>query len=123
MNTVSVRISNDLIEAARREAAVFTRTLSGQIEHWVKLGRVAESAPGFTAERMRAALMGQMDADELNAAEREIYEDMAGEALSSPLPAEREFFDALGREGGAVGLDGNGRLVRGLPGGGVKAIE
>ncbi|MDR0716521.1 MAG: ParD-like family protein [Azoarcus sp.] len=123
MTTVSVRISSDLVEAARREAMMFTRTLSGQLEHWAKLGQAIESVPSFTTERMRAALQGRLDADRLDAAEREIYEDLAGEALASPLPAELEFFDALRREGGAVGFDGEGRLVRGLPEGGAEAIK
>ncbi|MDR1462619.1 MAG: ParD-like family protein [Azoarcus sp.] len=123
MTTISVRISNDVVEAARREALLFTRTLSGQLEHWVKLGQAVESAPGFTTERMRAALAGQLDADELNADEREVYEDSAGEALSRPLPAELAFFDALRREGGAVGFDDDGHMVRSLPGGGAKIIK
>ncbi|MDR1425064.1 MAG: ParD-like family protein [Azoarcus sp.] len=77
MNTISVRISHDLVDAARQAAGVFTRTLSGQLEHWAKLGQALERAPGFTTERMRATLEGRMDLDTLPAAERKIYKDIA----------------------------------------------
>lgn len=56
-NTCSVRLSTALLEDARREAEVFHRTISGQLEHWVKLGQAFEAAPGCGMDRVRAALI------------------------------------------------------------------
>ena len=43
MPAVAIKISEELAEAARIEAAHADRSLTGQIEHWAKLGRGAES--------------------------------------------------------------------------------
>lgn len=40
---VAIKVSADLAEAARSEAALTDRSLTGQIEHWAKLGRALES--------------------------------------------------------------------------------
>jgi len=40
---VAVKISADLADAARKEASEADRSLTGQIEHWAKLGRAAEA--------------------------------------------------------------------------------
>src|SRR6516165_9143371 len=37
-----VKLSDELVEAARREAASTDRSITGQIEHWVKIGRSVE---------------------------------------------------------------------------------
>jgi hypothetical protein len=43
MPALAVKISEELAEAARREAAHTDRSLTGQVEHWAKLGRAAEA--------------------------------------------------------------------------------
>lgn len=40
---VAIKISADLAESARAEASHADRSLTGQIEHWAKLGRVFET--------------------------------------------------------------------------------
>lgn len=40
---VAIKISADLAESARTEASHADRSLTGQIEHWAKLGRVFET--------------------------------------------------------------------------------
>ena len=37
-----VKLSDELVETARREAASTDRSITGQIEHWVKIGRSVE---------------------------------------------------------------------------------
>lgn len=39
-----VKLSDDLVEEARREAKAADRSITAQIEHWAKLGRSVESA-------------------------------------------------------------------------------
>lgn len=38
-----VKLSDDLVRAARDEAATASRSITAQIEHWARLGRAAES--------------------------------------------------------------------------------
>ncbi len=123
MGTTSVRLPDELVDQARREANVFSRTVSGQIEHWLKLGRALEATPGLTLDRVRAALETRLDPDELEAAEREIYEDLLGQSLDKPSDQEEAYFAKLRETSGAVGYDENGRLVRTLPGGDVEVLD
>jgi hypothetical protein len=41
----AVKLSGDTISAANKYAAVFSRSVPKQIEHWIKIGRVAEENP------------------------------------------------------------------------------
>lgn len=38
-----VKLSDELVDAARKAAAVDDRSITGQIEHWAKLGRAVEA--------------------------------------------------------------------------------
>jgi hypothetical protein len=40
---VAIKVSAELAESARKEASGADRSLTGQIEHWAKLGRAAEA--------------------------------------------------------------------------------
>lgn len=121
--TSSIRLSDALVADARRDAATFNRTISGQLEHWARLGQAIEAAPGFDMTRIRAALDGRFSADMLSPDEMEIYEDLLIEALSTPDADELAFFEERRKRGGGAGYDDAGRYVRSLPGGGVEIIE
>jgi hypothetical protein len=41
----AVKLSNDIILEAHKYAAVFSRSVPKQIEHWAKIGRTAEENP------------------------------------------------------------------------------
>jgi hypothetical protein len=122
-STSSIKLPDPLVADARRDAQTFHRTISGQLEHWARLGQAIETAPGFDMTRIRAALEGRFNADMLSPDEMEIYEDLLGEALMTPSRKSVEFMEQLRREGGAVGYDDAGRYVRSLPGGDVEVIE
>lgn len=55
----SVRISDDLFEAARSESGAMSRSIAQQLEHWVKIGAALEQA-GVTQEQLRKILGGDM---------------------------------------------------------------
>jgi hypothetical protein len=38
-----VKLSDELVESARQEAASTDRSITGQIEHWAKIGRSVET--------------------------------------------------------------------------------
>lgn len=56
MNSVSVRLRQDLVDAARTAARAEFRTMQGQIEYWALLGRTAQDNPdlpiSFIAESL-----------------------------------------------------------------------
>lgn len=52
---VSIKVPSDLAEEARDAASLADRSLTGQIEHWVKLGRAAELAlRGSAAQALKS---------------------------------------------------------------------
>lgn len=73
--------------------------------------------------RVRAAVAGQLDADTLNDAEAAAFMDAWAVYQMGPNPESEAFAARMRAEGGYVGEDDQGRLVRTLPGGGVEVIE
>lgn len=118
----TVKLPRDLVDQAREEAAVFHRSIAGQVEHWAKLGRAIENAPGFTLDRVRAALEGRFDPAELSKQERVYYYDLLDDHMARPGRDEEANLRKLVDAGGAVGIDEEGRLVRSLPGGRTEVI-
>ena len=57
MSTVSVRIDEDLISAARQAAKAEFRTVQGQVEFWAKVGRAALDNPDLPASFIAESLM------------------------------------------------------------------
>ncbi len=53
----SVKLSDKLISEARIKSKVFNRSLSGQIEHWAKIGKLAEENPDLTYEFIMGILV------------------------------------------------------------------
>ena len=44
-NGKAVKLSGDIISEANKYASVFSRSVPKQIEHWIKIGRIAEENP------------------------------------------------------------------------------
>ena len=56
--TTAVRVSEKLVREARLVAAVDNRSVTGQIEHWAKVGKCAEENPGLTYGLIKEILIG-----------------------------------------------------------------
>ena len=119
-----VRVSAATMKLARTEAPLAGRTVSGQVDYWARLGRAVEHSPAFDRNRVKAALAGQLDADTLSAEETEVYFAELGEAMETiETPSGKAFWAKLKAEGGGVGVDDAGRLVRGRPDGSVEVLK
>ncbi len=122
-NLASIKLPPDLVDDARREAAVLHRSIGGQVEHWARLGRAVESGPGFTLDRVRAALQGELSANVLEPDEERLFHDMWGVYMAGPNPERDALVAKMYAEGGYVGEDENGRLIRTVAGGGVEYLD
>lgn len=58
---VAIKISTELAEAARTEAVHADRSLTGQIEHWAKLGRIAEAQMTAPVVQVLKRTQGRLD--------------------------------------------------------------
>lgn len=72
VNTMAtaVRISEELVDEARKFSRVDHRSLTGQIEHWARIGKCAEENPDLTYSLIKEILMG---IEELERGEKSEY--------------------------------------------------
>ena len=72
VNTMAtaVRISEELVDEARKFSRIDHRSLTGQIEHWAKIGKCAEENPDLTYSLIKEILMG---IEELEQGEKSEY--------------------------------------------------
>ncbi len=66
----AVRISDKLLKEAKKHSQVDHRSLTGQIEHWAKIGKCAEDNPDLTYSLIKEILVGLQ---ELEQGERSEY--------------------------------------------------
>jgi len=66
----AVRISEKLVNEAKKFSRVDHRSITGQIEHWAKIGKCAEENPDLTYSLIKEILMGL---EELEQGERSEY--------------------------------------------------
>jgi len=54
----AVRISEELVFEAKKMSKVEHRSLTGQIEHWARIGKTAEENPDLTYDLIKEILIG-----------------------------------------------------------------
>ena len=63
----AVRVSDELVSEARKFSKVEHRSLTGQIEHWARIGKCAEENPDLTYDLIKEIFIG---IEELNQGEK-----------------------------------------------------
>lgn len=66
----SVRVSDKLIQEAKLFSTVDNRSVTGQIEHWARIGKCSEENPDLTYNLIKEILIGL---EELNQGESSEY--------------------------------------------------
>ncbi|MGZ5028705.1 MAG: TA system antitoxin ParD family protein [Methylobacter sp.] len=61
---ISVTLSESLAHAATVQAEIHHRTLEKQIEHWAKIGKIAEENPDLSFEFIQTILAARKEAQE-----------------------------------------------------------
>ncbi len=59
-----VKLSDQLVEEARRHAALNSRSVPKQIEYWSKIGKIAEENPDLPYGMIKGILLGLQEIDE-----------------------------------------------------------
>ena len=62
----AVRISENLLTDAKKYSKVDHRSITGQIEHWARIGKCVEENPDLTYEMIKEMLIGiqELEQDE-----------------------------------------------------------
>jgi hypothetical protein len=108
----SIKLSDDIMKIVRRESELQSRSIAGQIVHWVRIGRAIEKSGNFDHARITAALAGDIETTDLTGEEKDVWLDSFVEKMAQPGPDENAFFARRRRLGLGIGLDEAGRLVR-----------
>ena len=111
----SVKLADDVMAAVRREADLHSRSVAGQITHWLRLGKAIEQSGAYDHARVTAALDGRLDPVELREEEAIAWLDAFTEKMAAPAPTEQSFFAERRKLGRGVGLDAAGNLVHAGP--------
>jgi len=56
--TAAVRVSDELVREAKIYSKIAKRSLTGQIEHWARIGKCAEENPDLTYGLIKEILIG-----------------------------------------------------------------
>jgi len=56
--TTAVRITDELVREAKIISRIDKRSLTGQIEHWARIGKCAEENPDLTYSLIKDILIG-----------------------------------------------------------------
>jgi hypothetical protein len=59
----AVKLSEDIVSDAKIMSKALNRSIAGQIEHWAKIGRLAEENPDLTYEFIKNILIAKQEAD------------------------------------------------------------
>ena len=107
----SVKLADDVMAVVRREAELHSRSVAGQITHWLRLGKAIEQSGTYDHARVTAALDGRLDPVELREEEGGAWLDAFTEKMASPSEMEKTFFEKRRKLGRGVGLDAAGNLI------------
>jgi len=107
----SVKLADDVMSDIRETASLQSRSVAGQITHWVNIGRAIEQSSNFDYAHVTAALEGRLSPDALSAEEQDVWFDQFADAMTDPSEGEQDFYANRRRLGQGVGMDENGDLV------------
>ncbi|MBY0354092.1 ParD-like family protein [Candidatus Babeliales bacterium] len=62
----AVKLSESIVSEAKTISKALNRSLAGQIEHWAKIGKIAEENPDLTYEFIKNILIAQQEAKSEN---------------------------------------------------------
>lgn len=108
----SIKISDDEMLSLRREADLSSRSIAGQAEHWMRIGRAIESSSEFDYKNIRKALSGLVSPDDLGLEEQEVFVDMLADSMWSETPEQTAFYAERREKGLGVGMDTDGNIIR-----------
>ena len=62
--TTAVRVSQELVREAKIYSKIDQRSVTGQIEHWARIGKCAEENPDLTYSLIKEILIGLVELEQ-----------------------------------------------------------
>lgn len=63
---LAVKLSDKIVTEAKSVSKALNRSVAGQIEHWAKIGKIAEENPDLTYEFIKNILISQHEVESGN---------------------------------------------------------
>lgn len=60
----AVKLSENIVSEAKIISRVLNRSVAGQIEHWVRIGKIAEENPDLSYEFIKNILIAREEVEE-----------------------------------------------------------
>lgn len=108
----SIKIPDREMELVREEAELSSRSIAGQVTHWMRIGRSVERSPDFSYIQVREALSGNRSPDDLSGKEQAVYLDELMAEASETTEEQRALFGKRREQGLGVGMDAAGNITR-----------
>ncbi|MFC1882006.1 hypothetical protein ACFL2S_10990 [Thermodesulfobacteriota bacterium] len=67
--TTAVRVSQELVREAKIYSKIDKRSVTGQIEHWARIGKCAEDNPDLTYSLIKEILIGLVELEQEESSE------------------------------------------------------
>ncbi|QUL37047.1 hypothetical protein [Erythrobacter sp. JK5] len=100
----TVKIDEELVELISREAKLMSRSLAGQVRHWVRIGMNVEKSRFFNSSLVADALNGRIGPDALTTEEQESFVEGLFDAARDGTPEQAQFFADRRARGLGAGL-------------------
>lgn len=107
----SVKLADEIMAEIRKESKLQSRSVAGQITHWVRIGRMIEKSEAFDYKRIRDALEGTLSPDALTPGEQDVWFDQFTAKMTEPGTQENAFYAKRRKLGRGVGMSKSGELV------------
>ncbi|MEM7688994.1 MAG: hypothetical protein AAF291_08215 [Pseudomonadota bacterium] len=111
----SVKLADDVMKSVRAASQLHSRSIAGQITHWINIGRAIEQSTRFDHARVSQALAGKLETRALSEEEKEVWSAAFLDAMDEPGEGEEAFYAQRRAKGVGVGLDKNENVIRQKP--------
>jgi len=108
----SVKLADEVMALVREESGLQSRSVAGQVAHWVKIGHAVEHSGHFDYARIRAALKGTLSPDALSPEEQDTWFADFADTMAEPSEGEQGYFAHRRQLGRGVGLSDTGAIIR-----------
>jgi hypothetical protein len=107
----SIKIPEEEMELLRREARLASRSIAGQVTHWLRICRSIERAPDFNYAHIREALQARRSPDALTSEEQAVYVDELMDIAAAETPEQAVSYAGRRMAGLGVGADKADKIV------------
>jgi len=107
----SVKLSDNVMTYVRKESSLQSRSVAGQVTHWINIGRAIEKSGSFDFRRVNNVLRAALSPDELTPEEQEVWFEQFTAEMTEPTEEEVAFFAKRRKLGRGVGMSDLGELI------------